>query len=979
MNKSMKKKALISSILTIALCLSVIAGATFALFTSDSAVNIAITSGKVNLVANIVKESLKTSSLGVEQQPAGTFAAGGAAAFDVEGDDLVLTGVLPGDKATFDIKVTNNSNVDIQYKVKWTVNGELMGALVAKADGNDLTDVTWTPWTTAMDKEDTIEVSVELPRETGNEYQNKGARITFAVEAVQANAIAESVTTADQLVTALENGTGSVTLMNDITVDETIDIPADAVTTLNLNGKSITSTGTLINNDGVLTIAGDGVLDVSAATEKSQVINNYGNLTLKGGTYKGTEVIYSYAIRNYATMTADDANLIGGFGGISLGGGTKTVINDGDYAITGDGGAHTVYLYEDAELTVNGGNFYEALAEKRTTYSYTFYLNGADTKVTVNGGNIAGMNMPAGVTVNGGSGTFVINGGTVNGKLTAAKTVIYGGTFDNDPTSFVAEYFVVTPNNGVYTVAQDPMVFFVKDDAELAAALATIKADSNYWDVPTTVVLAAGIYSDDYAINQYPEWNGIVGAGGSGNNITSIAGNERVAPTTFVGTGDVIFTGNVTVNGFGNANSTDDFSVVTAAATKFENVAFDASTHTDDEIALYVKAAASNVTLSGCTFQNASHVTLGANGANRIGKVIIDGCEFINGNCLSGYVRTLEVTNSTATNAYNGFINVQGVTDLTVEDCAVDCGEYFVRTNANVNATVKDTEINVVEAGGLCVIANLRGANTVVNFVDCDLNTVATKTVAGAVVKINGVEQKKSETVTSNEKLEDAIADGNNVIVLDSGNYIIPDSAQGKTISFIGNGETVVATQDDGSYEGCDYSLDGATAVFEGIVITTDSSTYTGYARLNATYNNCTINGTYTLYGDSVFNNCTFNVSGDVYNIWTWGAPTAEFNNCTFNTSGKAILLYGGANTKLVVNNCVFNDDNAYSDVNNKAAIEVGSDWTTDTKEIIVTKATVNGFDVTNKGISTGTTLWGNKNSLPTSRLNVVVDGVDVY
>ena len=30
-------------------------------------------------------------------------------------------------------------------------------------------------------------------------------------------------------------------------------------------------------------------------------------------------------------------------------------------------------------------------------------------------------------------------------------------------------------------------------------------------------------------------------------------------------------------------------------------------------------------------------------------------------------------------------------------------------------------------------------------------------------------------------------------------------------------------------------------------------------------------------------------------------------------------------------------------------------------------------------GINTGTTLWGNKNSMPADRLNVTVDGVNVY
>ncbi|MBP3606296.1 MAG: leucine-rich repeat protein [Clostridia bacterium] len=233
------------------------------------------------------------------------------------------------------------------------------------------------------------------------------------------------------------------------------------------------------------------------------------------------------------------------------------------------------------------------------------------------------------------------------------------------------------------------------------------------------------------------------------------------------------------------------------------------------------------------------------------------------------------------------------------------------------------------------------------------------------------VAQAKNDT-----QLNTAIENGATTVVLGNGNYIIPDSAQGKALTIVGNGNTVVATQDDGSYEGCDYSLDGATVTFEGVTINTDSTTYTGYARCKGTYNNCTINGTFTLYDNSTFNNCTFNVSGDVYNIWTWGAPNATFNDCTFNSDGKAILLYGGSNTKLTLNGCTFNDKGGLSDL--KAAVEIGDDYGT-SFELIVNDTVVNGYEINDKGINTGSTLWGNKNSMPKERLNVVVDGVDVY
>ena len=237
---------------------------------------------------------------------------------------------------------------------------------------------------------------------------------------------------------------------------------------------------------------------------------------------------------------------------------------------------------------------------------------------------------------------------------------------------------------------------------------------------------------------------------------------------------------------------------------------------------------------------------------------------------------------------------------------------------------------------------------------------------------------------SSNEDITNAISAGATTISLTPGTYIIPDDAKGKTLTFIGTGnpeDTKIATQDDGSYEGCDYSLDGATVTFEKITINTDSETYTGYARCKGTYKNCVINGTYTLYGDSKFENCTFNVSGNVYNIWTWGAQNAEFDSCTFNSDGKALLLYQeGTNTvNLTVKNCTFNDNGGLTA--KKAAIEIGDApyGKTPTYNVTVSGTTVNGYEINDEGINTGTTLWGNKNSMPADRLNVTVDGVNVY
>ena len=179
----MKNRIIVSSILTIALCLSMIAGSTFALFTSESKVDIAVTSGTLDVDA-VINNDLQLSSLGVAQT--GTFANGGTAT--LAGDTLTLDKLTPGDKATFSITVTNNSNVAMNYRFVWSVEGDLYPFLTATVDGVALVNnsTPYTLWDTSV-KTKTFAVVVELPQGVGNDAQNKTADISFKVEAVQGN------------------------------------------------------------------------------------------------------------------------------------------------------------------------------------------------------------------------------------------------------------------------------------------------------------------------------------------------------------------------------------------------------------------------------------------------------------------------------------------------------------------------------------------------------------------------------------------------------------------------------------------------------------------------------------------------------------------------------------------------------------------------------------------------------------------------
>lgn len=181
----MKKNSLILSVLTVVLCASLIAGSSFALFTSESKVNVAVTAGKVDVVATV--ENL---TLGTELEN-GNLPETSATA---EGNEITLDKIVPGDYVTFDIRIHNNSNVTVQYRTsisKVSDSGLWSGLVVTfddvKYEGKNAITSEW--GTMAVGSDDIIvSVKIQLPVEAGNEYQKTSCKLAYTVEAVQGNA-----------------------------------------------------------------------------------------------------------------------------------------------------------------------------------------------------------------------------------------------------------------------------------------------------------------------------------------------------------------------------------------------------------------------------------------------------------------------------------------------------------------------------------------------------------------------------------------------------------------------------------------------------------------------------------------------------------------------------------------------------------------------------------------------------------------------
>lgn len=181
----MKKRFLLSSFLMIALCLSLIVGSTFALFTSESTTNIAVTSGKVEVEATV--KDVVLYSMGEEQS--GSFENGGTVAFD--GGLLTLSNVTPGDKVSFAIKVDNKSNINTIWRFVWecTEGTPLMSYMNVTIDSLEAGAIKShkSAWEVLGAAGATVNVSMELPVSVGNEAQDLTTKVLFRVEAVQAN------------------------------------------------------------------------------------------------------------------------------------------------------------------------------------------------------------------------------------------------------------------------------------------------------------------------------------------------------------------------------------------------------------------------------------------------------------------------------------------------------------------------------------------------------------------------------------------------------------------------------------------------------------------------------------------------------------------------------------------------------------------------------------------------------------------------
>ncbi|MBO5223092.1 MAG: hypothetical protein J6C23_01075 [Clostridia bacterium] len=564
----MKKKLLFSAIISILMCLCLMGGATFALFTDKAEVNVAITAGKVDITAE-VDGDLKLYSMD-------RYMGDGVMEFENLGyatltdkNKITLVNITPGDKVEFNIALGNNSNVKTKVRTVIVETGADTGLLSGLKVNVNNTATTLTngeivsDWETvepnAALADNVMEVSIELPVEAGNEYQEKVAELRFTVEAVQWNGTPLPVVNEEAFKSALVNGLGEVKLESDIALTEAITISEDVV--IDLNGH---------------TLSGNSV---EASTSYLIKVPTGKSLTLEDGK------VSFYASKPDTEWGGVGQPAFPGYANnaISCSG---TLVVDGAIIenITAPGGAsYAIDCYPGANLIVNDG-----IVDGCGKYAIRMFANSStvSTNVTINGGTITGsraiwMQLPgsntaavakANLTVNGGSlvSTGMVSGGydyydviytySYGNSFSDASVILNGGEYYGDVAfgggvktdahkeisidyancKFYGDIYSYNTNDNLTEYEAGVVMAVVSNATDLAADLAT--AD--------VVVLAGDISLDETSL-----------AVAKGDSVTlNLNGHDIVGTSTVSDASVQLFSvnGNLEIVGNGTISMTND-------------------------------------------------------------------------------------------------------------------------------------------------------------------------------------------------------------------------------------------------------------------------------------------------------------------------------------------------------------------------------------------------------------------------------------
>ena len=445
---------------------------------------------------------------------------------------------------------------------------------------------------------------------------------------------------------------GTVTLKDDVTLTEPLRVGADMV--LNIE-EGVPLTGSLNLLEGA-------------------------HLTVNGGAINNTDENTSGIVSN-GNLTLNDVEITS---------------------------ARHALRIESGNVVIYGGTYEVAPKSSKTLYALNVGDTGTAANVIIKGGTFIG---PKGTIADSGSAVGVkvgssvtIEGGNFSGgknnTLSSKGTLnVVGGTFDQNPSNWVATGYKVLPSGSNFVVVSNDIDAVVSNKAELKSAIASGNANIVLAEDITFGTSGAGdAINKDAFINLNNNTFEATWSFKLGNN----------ADLTMIG-GDYVANGS-----FGHVDvrpTTAEGSVVT-----FEDVNFtyiNGSSYnaleTVGEVCAERADAHTKILFKNCTFNNAAVLFEGLSGIIGTFEAVFENCTF---NALTSSAPV------SVANFVKGTIKMTGCT-FNLECTSSSASAIYITPNSNTNVTVtaENNTINAVAATtGVDNIKFIRSySNTTVN------------------------------------------------------------------------------------------------------------------------------------------------------------------------------------------------------------------------------------------------------------------------
>ena len=487
--KKATKRALLTSVMALVMCVVMLVGTTFAWFTDTASTGV---------------NKIQAGNLDIELQMKGNDgkwvnAEGKTLQFkkaaDAPADEKVLW--EPGCRyVTEGFRIANKGNLALKWKavVNKGTTAENPGKFdlldvidfyLVKGDKNSegtlLDEFTGTLQKTAIS--DVYYIKGVMDKNAGNDYQGLTLDgITITVYATQDTVEFDSfdnkydkdaeypisVTTGDELQAIVSNATApvNIVLTNSITTNNFV-IPEGKDVTLDLNGFTLTGGDThAILNRGKLCIkdsSGNGEIVASKANTSALRNGDNAVCVIDGGTFTRTDAVDNkwHTVENFGTMTFNGGKVI------AEDGQSFAIVNGWNYIDPGEQKA--TMTINNIEMIASPNGFKNCAGGTLTMNGGTLHCTGywglsndSTGVATINGGKITSDGY---VAISNG-GTMEINGGTFTGpqgslyvQRYAQETVVKGGSYQNETVDFMNGYcpdgYTAKSESGMVVVSKD--------------------------------------------------------------------------------------------------------------------------------------------------------------------------------------------------------------------------------------------------------------------------------------------------------------------------------------------------------------------------------------------------------------------------------------------------------------------------------------------------------------------------------------------